>query len=100
MQQKTPLTNVKGEQKPRYHLGSPPKKAAFVALSRAYPSLSKKTPQQGGSGAMFRCALRSRFHLTGISCAVSRRVLFPSLPFAIFTRTDYPKMWNLSRKGQ
>ena len=99
MQQKTPLTNVKGEQKPRYHLGSP-QDAAFITLSRAYPSLPKIAPQQGGSGAMFRCALRSRFHLTGISCAVSRRVLFPSLPFAIFTRTDYPKMWNLSRKGQ
>lgn len=98
MQQKTPLTQVKGEQKPRYHLGSPLKKAASFTLSRAHPSLPKIASQQGGSGAMFRCALRSRFHLAGLSDAASRRVLFPSLPFAIFTRTDYPKMWNLSIK--
>ena len=99
MQQKTPLTYVKGDKLPRYHLGSPQKAASFT-LSRAYPSLPKKTPQQGGSGAMFVGLPRVRFHLTGLSCGALCRLLFPSLPFAVFTRTDYLKSADLSIKGR
>lgn len=74
-------------------------KAASFTLLRAYPSLPKKTPQQGGSGAMFIELPRVRFHLTGLSSGALCRLLFPSLPFAVFTRTDYLKSADLSIKG-
>ena len=72
MQQKTPLTNVKGDKSRGTTLVRRPQAASFT-MSRAYPSPPKIAPQQGGSGAMFSCALRARFHLAGLSVGTNAK---------------------------